>query len=226
MITFLSLLECYVNLTVIHPTLQRHGFSTELFKNSRSTARIVSILRARQERRTLNTTDLDIKHSKSKSAHLDDYAGAAETMNTLFLEQLARQHPDVCFVHKYPGLVKTSLFAAGWGQAWSAKRVFFTYTVPAVVGVVGMSDVEVGQRCVFTLVSATFGGEGVRAGDESEALRNSRGGKKGQVLFLVKKDGEEAVNTDILDGLRKGGIDQRVYEETKKVLGPYLHAKF
>jgi hypothetical protein len=194
-----------------------------VLKATPSTARVVSILRAGQERPNLNVDDLDIKNSASKSAHLDDYAAAAETMNTLFLERLAQQNPDVVFVHKFPGLVRTTLFGQGWGQSWSAKRVIFTYIIPQVVNIVGMSHSEVGQRCVFTMLSGKYGGAGVCT-ENDVALHNSMGGSRREGVFLVKEDDEEAVKFDVLDGLRKRGVAQRVYDETNQVLRPYLHS--
>jgi hypothetical protein len=192
-----------------------------ILKTSQFTGRVISILRAGQESPNLNTDDLDVKNSRSKSAHLDDYAAAAETMNTLFLERLAQENPDVIFVHKFPGLVRTTLFGHGWGESWSAKRILFVYFVPWVVGMIGMSDIEVGQRCIFTLFSATYGGAGIRIEGE-KILYNSMGGSKREGVFLVKEDDEEAVNSEVLADLRKVGVSQRVYEETNKALGSYL----
>lgn len=194
-----------------------------LLKSASTPARVVSILRAGQERVNLNTSDLDLKTPMSKSTYLDNYAAAAETMNTLFLERLAEENPDVVFVHKYPGLVKTGIFGQGWGDSWSVRRVLFTYVVPKVVSVMGISEGEVGERCVFTLCSGTLGGDDVHLDGET-GLRNSRGGRGREGVFLVKEDDEEAVNTEVLEKLREYGVSQKVYEETKRVLGPFLSA--
>ena len=62
-----------------------------LLKASSANPRVVSILRAGDEHADLRLDDLDIKASISKTAHLSDYTAAAQTMNTMFLEQLAEQ---------------------------------------------------------------------------------------------------------------------------------------
>jgi hypothetical protein len=201
-------------------------FATQLLpalKASSTTGRVVSILRAGQESSKLNLDDLDIKHSTSKSAHLEDYAHTAETMNTLFLERLAEQNQDVAFVHKFPGFVKTALFGQGWGSSWSVKRVLFTYVVPTVFGIIGMSDEEVGMRCVYTLLSATYGGTGVHS-PESQGLHNSMGGVGREGVFLVKENDEAVGIAEVLVDLRRKGISQAVYDETKRVLLPYTSA--
>lgn len=186
-----------------------------------SAARVVSILRAGHESSKLRVEDLDVKHSIGKSAHLGDYAKTAETMNTLFLEQLAQQNPDVVFVHKFPGYVKTSLFGQGWGASWSVKRVLFTYVVPSVVGIIGMSDEEVGMRCVYTLLSATYGGAGTHSPGGKD-LRNSLGGMRRDGVFLVKENDEAVGKSEVLADLRSTGVSQRVYDETMRVLRPYM----
>ncbi|KAH8888046.1 NAD(P)-binding protein [Thozetella sp. PMI_491] len=126
-----------------------------LLKASPFNPRVLSVLRAGQESADLDLNDLDVKKTApSKWAYLGRCAAAIETMNSLYLERVAEQNPEVTFIHKFPGLVRTNIFGQGWGTAWSVRKLMFTYVVPAIVSVTGMSDDEVGQRCVYTLFSA------------------------------------------------------------------------
>lgn len=192
-----------------------------LLKASSANPRVVSILRAGDEHTDLDLNDLDIKTPVSNTAFLNKYAAIAQTMNSLQLEQFARHNPEVVFVHKYPGLVRTDLFGQGWGRRWSARRIVFTYIVPRIVSLVGLSETEVGERCLFTLFSARYGGTGNQI-DGVDVLRNSMGGYGHEGAFLVGANDESVVQETILEKLRETGSSNRVYEETRKILEPYL----
>ena len=192
-----------------------------LLKASSHHPRVVSILRAGQEHADIDLDDLDAKKpAKSNWDYVMRCGSMIETLNTVCLDQLAEQNPEVTFVHKFPGLVKTAIFSGGWGKAWSFRRVMFTYVVPAVVTITGMSDEEVGQRCLYTLFSARYGGGGVKGSESEEPLANSKGGKGHEGAFLVKEDDEAAVNTKVLGELRRRGVPSRVLEETLTVTAP------
>jgi len=194
-----------------------------LLKVSTCHPRVVSILRAGQEHADLDLDDLHVKNPvKNNWALVQRFGAAVETMNTLGLEHLAEQNPEVTFVHKFPGFVKTGIFQDGWGSTWSARRVLFTYVVPMFVSIAGMSDEEVGQRCVYTLFSSRFGGDGVQGPDSGKLLRNSKDGTAHEGAFLVKEDDEAAVHTEALAELRRRGALDGVFDETHKVLAPYL----
>ncbi len=192
-----------------------------LLKASSHHPRVVSILRAGLEHFDIDLDDLDAKKpAKSNWDYAMRCAPVIETMNTVCLEQLAEQNPEVTFVHKFPGLVKTSIFTSGWGDAWSFRKAMFTYVVPAFVTITGMSDEEVGQRCLYTLFSARYGGGGVKGSEGEKPLANSKGGRDHEGAFLVKEDDEPAVNTKVLAELRRRGVPSRVLEETLAVTAP------
>jgi hypothetical protein len=194
-----------------------------LLKASSSHPRVVSILQAGQEKADIDLDDLDVrKPVKTTWEYVGRCAAAIVTMTTLFLEQLAEQNPGVTFVHKYPGLVKTNIFGQGWGSAWSVRKVLFTYVVPAVVGLTGISEEEIGQRGVYTLFSARFGGSGVGDSNGEKLLGNSKGGTAHEGVFLVKENDETVVNTKVLATLRGLGASDRVYKETMAILEPYM----
>ncbi|KAH8810902.1 hypothetical protein F5884DRAFT_780728 [Xylogone sp. PMI_703] len=190
-------------------------------KASSANPRVISILRAGSEHADLDLSDLDIKKFTTKSAYVDQYAAAAETMGTLFLERLAQQNPEVVFIHKFPGLLKTGIFSQGWGTSWSARRVLFTYVVPHVASVVGLSEEEVGNRGVYDMFSARFGGSGIQSEGE-KPLTNSVGGLGCDGAFLIKEDDETVKNAKVLEKLRQSGAPNRIYEETNKVFAPFL----
>lgn len=134
------------------------------------------------------------------------------------------ENPDVIFIHKYPGLVKTGIFASAFdtSSSWSLKRLAFQYVVPPLVGAFGVSEEEIGERGVFVLFCASYGGKGVECSDKWGNQRNSKGGFEGDGVFMLKQDDEVAENEKALKKLRDIGAVKRVVEETSGVLEAYL----
>lgn len=89
------------------PFLNKAGQNQQL-------SRVVSVLGAGNEG-TIFNDDLEMKHSYS----LQNCSGQAISMNSLALEHLARENPDVSFVHAYPGVVRQTGIMSNMGQPWT-----------------------------------------------------------------------------------------------------------
>ncbi|KAG9086149.1 hypothetical protein FRC07_013187 [Ceratobasidium sp. 392] len=72
-------------------------------------ARVLTVLDAGKNGK-VDETDLDLKNGYGLKAAAD----SATAMNDLMCESFAAQHPDISFIHAYPGAVRTSLFTH-WG---------------------------------------------------------------------------------------------------------------
>ncbi|ORY05714.1 hypothetical protein BCR34DRAFT_675602 [Clohesyomyces aquaticus] len=195
-----------------------------LLKASQNSPRVVTILRAGKENPNLDLEDLDCKKAASNSALTDRYAAAVETLTTLYFEHLATGNPGIVFIHKYPGLAKTDIFASAFeaSSSWSLKRAVFRYVVPPLVGAFGISEEEVGERGVFILFGAGYGGKGVEGPDGLAKQKNSKKGFKGEGVFMLKQDDEAVENEKALEKLRGAGPVERVVEETENVLQTFL----
>ena len=90
------------------PLLNRAGQNQEL-------ARVVSVLGAGNEGKVFED-DLEMKHNYS----LQKCSGQAISMNSLALEHLARENPNVSFVHTYPGVVRQTSIMSNMGQPLTA----------------------------------------------------------------------------------------------------------
>lgn len=58
----------------------------------------------------LDTNDLDLKQGYGFKAAADN----ATAMNDYMVEDFAAQHPDMAFIHAYPGIVRTPILDTHW----------------------------------------------------------------------------------------------------------------
>ena len=152
--------------------------------------------------------------------------GHGASMQTLGLESIAKQAPEVGFVHGFPGAVKTTLMDDMPG--------LIPYVVRPLMWVLGpfvfISAEECGERHAFFATSARFAakkaaaaGAGEKAGVVGvpllEGVVTARGtdGAVGSGVYSVESDGGSAgsqVET-VLAGLRRDGVREMVWEHTE-----------
>ncbi|KAF8609834.1 NAD-P-binding protein [Ceratobasidium sp. AG-I] len=87
----------------------------------------------------LNVNDLDLKHGYGLKAAAD----SATAMNDLAVEYLAAQHPDIAFIHAYPGIVRTPMLT---NFHWSFRLL------SPIVNLVTVSPAECAQWMLYTLL--------------------------------------------------------------------------
>jgi NAD(P)-dependent dehydrogenase (short-subunit alcohol dehydrogenase family) len=141
------------------------------------------------------------------------------TMLTLSMEQLAEENPTVAFIHAYPGAINTGNLYRGWGN----QRI-----LPALLGAVwttiiwlfGFSKEESGERTLYLLTTAKFGGQGVAVISPEKPGQTTRRKQSGG-LFLVNHKGESVLNEKVLVKLRKKAKDA-VWSKTQQILQPYV----
>ncbi|KAK4203858.1 hypothetical protein QBC40DRAFT_274044 [Triangularia verruculosa] len=179
-------------------------------------ARVVSVLGGGLETTYLiDLDDLDLKKPGNFKVYRARFQYLA--MNTITLDKLASENPDITFIHSCPGAVNTGNVRRGW-DANSVVGSIFSRVVESMNWLIGFSDDESGQRHLFESTSAAFGGRGVpytgRAGITTTA--QSAGG-----LFLVSNKCDCTPNAKVVAQLREKG-QEKVWDHTEKVLGPYL----
>ena len=179
-------------------------------------ARVISVLGGGNELFGLNLDDIDVKKPGSwgvMTAHPHSFC-----LNTVFLDKLASDNPEVVFMHSTPGWVDT-------GNVWRSvdpdQRVlawFVRWFLEPLIHLFSFSDEESGQRNLFQCTSAAFGGRGVPW--KGKAGTNTLG-KHDQGLFLVSSKCESSPNARVVPALREKA-SVKVWEHTHRVLGPYL----
>lgn len=148
--------------------------------------------------------------------------GQGSTMMTLGLEALAKEAPEVSFVHAFPGTVKTDIIRSGDGallrtMALISKALFFVTGYTPIV--------EVGERHTFYCTSARFpprksaaepGAAGVGLPD-GVSVANGIYGSVGGGVYSVDTYGESAdvKVEELLENYRRDGTADRLWRYTE-----------
>ncbi|GAB1317705.1 Short chain dehydrogenase/reductase [Madurella fahalii] len=179
-------------------------------------ARVISVLGGGMETTYLiDLDDLDLK----KPANFKVYRARLQyiALNTITLDKLASENPNITFIHSWPGAVNTGNVRRGW-DANSTAGAAFSFVVESLTWLTGFSDDESGQRHLFESTSAAFGGRGVPWAGKAgiTTTEKSAGG-----LFLVNNKCDCTPNAKVVNRLREKGQD-KLWDHTQKLLGPYL----
>jgi len=93
-------------------------------------ARVLTVLDAvRGNLSNVNWDDMDLKHSFGVSAA----ANHCISFNNTMVQHFSQHHPNITFVHGYPGFVKTAIGRnLPWFARWPAEALSFLATAPEV----------------------------------------------------------------------------------------------
>ena len=139
------------------------------------------------------------------------------TMNTMTLEKLANDNPNVTFIHSWPGWVNTGNVRRGLDPN-SIMGWFVWLILEPLIGLFAFSDEESGQRYLFQSTSAAFGGRGVlwKGKPGINSLEKPADG-----LFLVNYKCDCTPNAKVMPLLREKALGN-IWDHTQEVLRPYL----
>jgi len=171
-------------------------------------SRVISVLSPGEESATFDLNNLGL----STNFSLRNAANHAITMTDFAFEELAKENPNVSFVHTFPGGVRTGFVKeAGFAVRAAANLV-------AVLGSRWMTPVgESGERHLYAATSARYppksGSEaGVDAGGEG-VLKGSAG-ETGSGAYLVGSWNDFRANEKVLEELRKKGAGSTIWAHT------------
>jgi NAD(P)-dependent dehydrogenase (short-subunit alcohol dehydrogenase family) len=177
--------------------------------------RVISVLGGGLERTTLDIEDLNME----KPGNFGGMKAQPHfiAMNTLFMDKLAVEHPDISFIHSWPGFVSTGN-AGRSAHPYSLAGWLFWGIIGPLFWAMGMDHEVAGQRYLFLATSQAFGGKGIPW--KGKVGVNTRLGSEGG-LFLTNYKCDCTPNEKNLSKLREFG-QGAVWEKTQEVLGPYL----
>jgi NAD(P)-dependent dehydrogenase (short-subunit alcohol dehydrogenase family) len=179
--------------------------------------RVVSVLGGGLERTSsLNVDDIDLK--KPGSFGITTAQPHYLTLNTVFLDKLASEHPDVTFVYSWPGSVNTGNVWRGLDKSQTILSWFIWGLLEPLIRLISTTDEEAGQRHLFLCTSAAFGGRGVPWQGKPGT---STLGKREEGLFLANYKCESTQNSKVIPQLREKAT-AKVWEHTQEVLRPYM----
>lgn len=103
----------------------------------------------------LDTDDLGLKQKFT----LPRAAGQSVTYNDLFVEEYAKLHPNISFIHAFPGFTRTAI---GRNLPW------YTLPIKPVVHLLSRSQDDSGQYLCFALVNPTYKSGGFLVDENGE----------------------------------------------------------
>ncbi|KAI9646762.1 hypothetical protein NHQ30_004761 [Ciborinia camelliae] len=187
--------------------------------------RVISILSGGQEK-AIDLNDLELKENFSPIKA----AKNGSTQTTLAFEELAKSHPRISFIHKYPGFVNTGVVSRLMSSTtgiYTIPATLFRWVVLPVINPFASSVDEAGERGLFLATSARYppaepregisSGVGLPAGVEvARSSVVSQGGKSNGV-YRLRADDESAPDGNVLPGYRKDNVEKTVWESTMGV---------
>ncbi|GFF30918.1 uncharacterized oxidoreductase C736.13 [Aspergillus udagawae] len=181
--------------------------------------RIVNVLAAGAETSDLFLDDLQLKEPGHFS--VPSYAGHVATMTSVSLKRLAEQaeNKDIVIIHHHPGLVSTDLFKKSWGDQWDETKQHGSVTAPADIE--RSTPAEAGERSLYVMTSAKYGGEGAPMEEGQEAGLTVNGTKDGSLLCVGYKL-ETLSLGDLLNSLVDSGAADTIWGHTNKLIGRHL----
>lgn len=181
--------------------------------------RIINVLAAGVETTDLFFDDLQLEEPGHFSVL--SYARHVATMTSVSLKRLAEQaeNEGVVIIHHHPGLVSTELFRKSWGDQWDEKKQHSG--PPAPRDMERSTPTEAGERSLYVMASAKYGGYGVPIGEGQATGLTVQKTRDGSLLCVGDK--LETLNVgDVLDSLENDGAADKIWDLTNQLIGEYL----
>lgn len=177
--------------------------------------RVISVLAGGLERTSVDLDDIDLK----KPGNFGPMKAQAQytRLNTITLGKLAVDNPNVTFIHSWPGWVNTGNVRRGLDPNSILAWVVWLILEP-LIGLFSFSDDESGQRHLFQITSAAFGGRGVpwKGKPGMNSLEKQADG-----LFLVNYKCDCTPNAKVVSLLREKA-QEKIWDHSQEVLRLYL----
>ncbi|KAE8156867.1 hypothetical protein BDV40DRAFT_280139 [Aspergillus tamarii] len=181
--------------------------------------RIVNVLGTGVETADLYLDDLELKQPGHYS--VQSYAHHSATMTSVSLKQLAErpENSGITFIHHHPGIVSTEIFKKSWGDQWSEDKAAGGPSAPS--DMTRSTPEEAGERSVYVMTSAQYGGKGIAlTGGQKQGL-TVNGTTEGSLFCVGAK--LEALQLDGLLGKLEGnGASDIIWNKTEELIGKYL----
>ncbi len=148
-------------------------------------------------------------------------AGAAGSMNTLFLEELSKRpgNEKIVFIHLFPGLVAGTGLKVQGSSVW--VRFLWEYVAKPIMSMVAYSSSEAGERVLFAATNGRFRRLPPGTSAEGTLIQQGSDGIQGSGVYTVNADSSViggGGNAD-LRKLRGMNAGHEVYEYTMAEFG-------
>jgi NAD(P)-dependent dehydrogenase (short-subunit alcohol dehydrogenase family) len=148
---------------------------------------------------------------------ISNFSKHVATLVTLSLKRFAEkpENDGIVFIHAHPGLVTTDLFRKSWGDQWDDNG----YT-PSSGPFSQSTPEEAGQKALYLVTSAEYGGNGVGMPDGRSAGSTLNNQPRGS-LFSVNDVMVGIHQDEVLGELDAMGAPDAIWDYTVKTLTPW-----
>ncbi|KAF5585686.1 hypothetical protein FPCIR_8261 [Fusarium pseudocircinatum] len=185
-----------------------------LLEKATSLRRVISVMAGTHEGK-LFSDDIAARNIPFTSIH--NSRGHMCSALTLSLEALARQAPEVSFIHNFPGSVDTNLIRSGDGFMMQVMKYWFK--VSMTVRRQWLPKEECGERHAWLCLTGRYPDkDGSENGIKEEEVAIGTDGNKGSGVYSVDWDGESASGevVKLLDGFKEEGLVEKVWKDQEK----------
>ncbi|KAH7167068.1 hypothetical protein DER46DRAFT_646254 [Fusarium sp. MPI-SDFR-AT-0072] len=185
-----------------------------LLKKAPSLRRVISVMAGTHEGKLFSD---DIAARNIPFTNIHNSRGHMCSALTLSLEALARQAPEVSFIHNFPGSVDTNLIRSGDGFMMQVMKYWFKISM--TVRRQWLPKEECGERHAWLCLTGRYPDkEGSENGIKEEEVAVGTDGNKGSGVYSVDWDGESASGevVKLLDGFKREGLVEKVWKDQEK----------
>ena len=170
--------------------------------------RVVSVLSAGNEGQIFEDDFQFKKHSLMKGF------GAPMSMNTLFLQEFAKQPDNERFVleHIYPGWVGDTGFKV-YGVPWPLQKMLEWFVKPLGQWI-GYTSEEAGERIIFAATNGRFRRLKNGASAAGSLIQKGVDGKVGSGVYIIGAASQTLEANKVLRKLQSEGMARKVYDHT------------
>lgn len=161
---------------------------------------------------------IDMNDLQARNISMTKLRPHLTTMITLLLESIAKQAPEVSFIHDYPGAVKSGLLREVKGAGMLFMKAVMTVVGPLLY----IPNEESGKFHLFLATSARYPAKvgdanGIPLG-EGVAVARGTDGAEGSGIYSVDEHGENAkpVVQELLARFRKEGIADKLWSHLQE----------
>ncbi|KAK4463435.1 hypothetical protein QBC42DRAFT_324213 [Cladorrhinum samala] len=181
------------------------------------TPRVVNVLGTGVETKDLFLDDLDLQ--RPGRLNVPNFTGHIASRTSIALKRLAEkpENKGVVIVHSHPGSVSTNIFKKSWGDQWAEDGS----KAPKFYNLVHSTPQEAGERSLYVITSAKYGGDGVPLQRGQEHGLTVKGELNGS-LFCVGDSLDTLELGELLSFLESSGAGDVIWNKTEEIIGKYL----
>ncbi|KAL4889412.1 short-chain dehydrogenase/reductase [Aspergillus ambiguus] len=203
-------LHYYSRMRFVKNLLPQLNKASESTDSGSTLSRVVSVLEAGGEA-PLCLDDLSLKSHYS----LRNCAKHAITMNSVSMEHLASAHPQISFIHSFPGIVRTRL-----GRDFGVMTKLAINALMVLAKPWEIPFEESGERHLYAATSPRFSSRAWK--DNVSDVAEGSDGVPGSGFYRLGSDGSTYNPNKVMQQYREDGVRNSIWKHTLGVFAQVL----